>query len=58
MEEMFEIISRMDPKEAMAEIAKVLKALFPVVDEEARAGFLLELIGESEGDKVSSLVHL
>lgn len=58
MGELPEIVSRMDPKEAMAELAKVLKELFSVVDEEARAGFLLELIGESEGDKVSSLVHL
>jgi hypothetical protein len=58
MEEIYKIISRMDPEEAMAEIAKVLKALFSVLDEEARAGFLLELIGKSEGDKVSSLVHL
>lgn len=58
MEEIVKLITRMDPKEALAEVAKGLKALFPLLDEEARTRFLLELTGESQGDKVSSLVHL
>jgi len=58
MEEMLKIAGRMDPEEALAEVGKVLKALFAVLDEEARSRFLLDLVGESEGDKVSSLVHL
>jgi hypothetical protein len=58
MEEMQEIIGRMDPEEALAEIAKALKALFSALGEEARTQFLLNLTGDSQGDKVSSLVHL
>lgn len=58
MEEMQEIIRRMDPEEALTGIAKALKALLPVLDKEARTRFVLDLVGESEGDKVSSLVHL
>jgi hypothetical protein len=58
MDEMLGIASRMDPKEALTELGKVLKALFAVLDEEARTRFLLDLTGESPGDKVSSLVHL
>ena len=50
--------SSMDPAEALAEVGKILKGLFSVLDEEARTRFLLDLIGESQGDKVSSLVHL
>jgi len=57
MEEMLKIATRMDPKEALAEAGRVLKVLFSVLDEEARSRFVLDLIGESQGDKVSSLVH-
>jgi len=58
MEEIMKMVARMDPEEALAEMAKALKRLFLVLDEEARTRFLLDLVGESQGDKVSSLVHL
>ena len=58
MEEMLKMVGRMDPEEALAEIAGVLKVLFSALGEEARSQFLWELMGESRGDKVSSLVHL
>ncbi len=58
MEEIQKIIESMDPEDALAELSKVLKVLFSNLDEEARSQFLWELMGESKGDKVSSLVHL
>lgn len=58
MEEILRITARMDPEQAMAEISKALKVLFSTLGEDARTQFLLNLVGESEGDKVSSLVHL
>ncbi len=58
MEEMLEIVGRMDPEKALAEISKALKVLFSALGEEARSQFLWDLLGESRGDKVSSLVHL
>lgn len=58
MDEILGTITRMDPEQAMAEIAKALKVLFSTLGEDARTQFLLDLVGESEGDKVSSLVHL
>ena len=58
MGEMLKLISRMDPEEALAEISKALNVLFSSLGEEARSQFLWNLMGESEGDKVSSLVHL
>ncbi len=57
-EEMLKIVSRMDPEDALVEISRVLKVLFSTLGEEARSQFLWELMGESRGDKVSSLVHL
>lgn len=58
MGEMLKMIGRMDPEEALAEISKILKELFLALGPEARSQFLWDLMGESQGDKVSSLVHL
>ena len=48
----------MDPESALGAIGEALKSIFPVVPEEARSAFLLQIVGESEADKVSSMVHL
>jgi hypothetical protein len=58
MNEITAIVHRMEPEKALDEIGRSLKAIFPVLSEEARGRFLMELVGESETDKVSSLVHL
>lgn len=58
MEDMLKIASRMDPEEALGEISRVLEVLFATLGEDARSQFLWDLMGESRGDKVSSLVHL
>jgi hypothetical protein len=58
MNEILTIVNRMDPEKALNEIGRALKSIFPVLSEESRGQFLLELVGESQEDKVSSLVHL
>ena len=58
MSEIAEIIHRMNPENALKEVGRALKTIFPVVPEESRGQFLLELVGGSRDDKVSSLVHL
>jgi hypothetical protein len=58
MDKLFEIISRLAPEEALSEITRVLGRLLQDLDHGARERFLMNLIGQSEGDKVSSLVHL
>jgi hypothetical protein len=58
MEELKRIIDNMAPQDALSEISDLLKDLFSGLDEEARSEFLWDLMGESGGDKVSSLVHL
>jgi hypothetical protein len=58
MEDLSELVSRMEPERALEEISSALKVLFASLGEEARTHFLWELLGESKDDKVSSLVHL
>jgi hypothetical protein len=58
MENIVDMIQRMDPEKALTEIGKALKSIFSAVSEDSRGRFLLDLVGESQQDKVSSLVHL
>ena len=58
MDELFEINSRMAPEEALSEITKVVGRLLADLDDNARERFLMNLINQSEGDKVSGMVHL
>jgi hypothetical protein len=58
MEAIVDMIQRMDPDKALNEIGKALKSIFSAVSEDSRGRFLLNLVGESQQDKVSSLVHL
>jgi hypothetical protein len=58
MENIADMIQRMDPEKALTEIGKALKSIFSAVSEDSRGRFLLDLVGESQQDKVSSLVHL
>jgi len=58
MEEISKIVKEMDPEQALAQMGRALKGLFSALGEEARIAFLLDLIGEPERDKVTSLVHL
>jgi len=58
MNEILTIVNRMEPEQALEEVRKALESIFPVLSEESRGRFLLDLVGESQEDKVSSLVHL
>jgi hypothetical protein len=53
-----EILKSMTPAQAMAEIAAKLKTIFPLVTDEDRMNFVVNLIGGAGDDKVSSMVHL
>lgn len=48
----------MEPWEAVAQMGEALKRLLPILDEEDRIGFVMNLVGDSGGDKLSSMVHL
>jgi len=52
------VTERMEPREAVAQMGEALKRLFPILDEEDRIGFVMNLVGDSGGDKLSSMVHL
>jgi hypothetical protein len=58
MNEIAKILSNMDPEDAATQTAAALKQLFPLLGEEGRNQFIMNILGESEQDKVSSMVHL
>lgn len=58
MDKLFEVISHMAPEEALSEITKVMGRLLQDLEHDARERFLMTLIAQSEGDKVSGMVHL
>jgi hypothetical protein len=51
-------IQQLDPKQALNEIARAVKTLFPLLDQESRLNFVVSLIGDAGTDKVASLVNL
>jgi hypothetical protein len=58
MNELQKALETLDPEEALAALAAAVQRLLPSLDEAARLRFLLDLLGERQGDKVSSMVHL
>ena len=55
---MEELLGRLAPVKALAEIAAALKNILPLVTEEDRLNFVVNLIGGASDDKVASMVHL
>jgi hypothetical protein len=58
VDKILELVDNMEPQEAASALALVIKNLFPLLDEDTRINFVMDLIGDSGDDKVSSLVHL
>jgi len=42
----------------LKEAARLVRRLFPLLDEKARLDFIVTLLGDVGTDKVSSMVHL
>ena len=53
-----DLINNMEPQEAASALSFVIKDLFPLLNEDIRIKFVMDLIGDSGNDKVSSMVHL
>jgi len=58
MEELQEILSRMEPAAAVLALAPVLKNILAHLDEEDRVKFVASMIDAPDNDKLSSMVHL
>lgn len=58
MDDLKKAIDLMEPGEAVAEMGRALRRLLPILDEEDRIGFVMNLVGDSGDDKLSSMVHL
>jgi hypothetical protein len=56
--EIQELVSNLKPQEVASALSFVIKDLFPLLDEDARIKFVMDLIGDSGDDKISSMVHL
>ena len=53
-----QIIDQLEPEAALKEMAVIIKKLFPLLEEQTRLDFVVNLMGDAGSDKVSSLVHL
>ena len=53
-----QLVDELPPERAFKEIVSVVKKLFPLLEEKSRLNFVMNLIGETGQDKVTSLVHL
>jgi hypothetical protein len=58
MNKLQDILDDMEPGEALAAVTPELRKILAHLDEEARVGFVIEMLGGAEGDKLSSLVDL
>jgi len=53
-----QLLERMEPVEALAKLAPVIKNILAHLDEEARISFVTDLIGDGGEDKIASMVNL
>jgi len=58
MNQIIKIFNSLDPEDAVAQTAEALKQLLPLLGEEGRNQFIMNLLGETGQDKISSMVHL
>ena len=58
MKEIQNIISDMDPEEALIGITSVITRLFAEVSDDVRLRFVAGLVGDTGSDKINSLVQL
>ena len=58
MEKLLKLIASMPPEEALSKITTITRTLLADLDSDSRERFLMNLIGKSEGDKVTGMVHL
>ena len=58
MSKLQQLVNEMDPEEAAAEIAVLMKKLFSLLGEKTRLEFVMNIIGDADNEKVGGLVHL
>ncbi len=58
MNDIARILNVMDPEDAATQTAAALKELLPLLGEQGRNQFIMNLLGESGQDKIASMVHL
>ena len=53
-----ELVNNMEHQEAASALAFVVKDIFPLLNEDSQIKFVMDLMGDSGDDKVSSMIHL
>jgi len=57
-DDILRVVEATDPEAALAARARAARQLLAHLGDEARLRFMMDLLGETGDDKVSSLVHL
>jgi len=52
------ILEDMEPEKALSMLSSTFRKLLPVLDDEARIEFVINLFGEAGEEKIGSMVHL
>ena len=58
MKDIQQLLESMEPAEALAKLTPAIKNILAHLDEEARVGFVKDMIGGSGADKIASMVNL
>ena len=58
MKDIQQLLESMEPAEALAKLTPAIKNILAHLDEEARVGFVKDMIGDSGADKIASMVNL
>ena len=58
MADIQEIVERLAPAKALLEVARALKKILPLVTEQDRLDFMVDLSGGAGDDKGARMVHL
>lgn len=58
MKALHEILQTLEPAAALTELTPIVKQILTHLEEEDRVKFVTDMIDESHGDKITSMVHL
>ena len=58
MEPFEKVLEGKEPRQALATLAGVIKKLFPLVEQQDRLDFVMQLMSDGGNDKIAGMVNL
>ena len=58
MKDIQQLLEQLEPAEALAVLSPAIQQILAHLGEEARVRFVTDMIGDSGGDKIASMVNL